>query len=113
MGGPFVRAFRTRGRWLALEDVREKPERIDRMLAQLRLAGLFDGLAGVLLGDFRRGRDDLHDAVVALLRVHLPDRRAPIVGRCNFGHIWPAAPLPLHRRLQVLRRGREVQIDPA
>jgi len=111
MGGPFARAVSGRGRWLALEDVNEKPERIDRMLAQLRMAGALDRLEGVLLGDFHRGKEDLHDAVVALLRFHLPTRAIPVIGRCNFGHVWPAAPLPLHRPLQMTRRGREVRIE--
>jgi len=111
MGGPFARVVSGRGRWLALEDINEKPERIDRMLAQLRMAGALDGLEGVLLGDFHRGKDDLHDAVVSLLRFHIPTRAIPVVGRCNFGHIWPAAPLPLHRPLQMTRRGREVRIN--
>lgn len=110
LGGPFAGAVRTRGRWLALEDVNEKPERIDRMLAQLRLAGMLDAVEGLLLGDFHRGRDDLHDAVAALLRFHLPNRRIPVVGRCNFGHVWPSAPLPLNQPSEMVRRGRDVHI---
>jgi len=110
MGGPYARAFDTRAGWLAVEDVNEKPERIDRMLAQLRLAGLFDRIEGVLLGDFHRDRDDLHDAVVELLRFHLPSRRIPVVGRCNFGHVWPVAPLPIRRPLRLWRQGDVVHL---
>lgn len=105
LGTPFERTFATRGKWLALEDVNEKPERIDRMLAQLRLAGLFDRVEGLLLGDFRRDRKDLHGAVVELLRFHLPSHKIPVVGHCNFGHVWPAAPLPLNRPLCLVRQG--------
>jgi len=110
MGSPFARAVSTRRRWLAIEDVNEKPERIDRMLAQLRLSGMMDGLEGVLLGDFHRGDEDLRDAVAACLRYHLPDRRVPVVQRCDFGHVWPAAPLRLNQPLPVRRVGREVRI---
>ena len=49
MGTPFE--IETRGRVLFLEDVGEEPYRIDRMLTQLRLAGKFDGVAGVVLGE--------------------------------------------------------------
>ncbi|MBN1341479.1 MAG: LD-carboxypeptidase [Phycisphaerae bacterium] len=111
MGGAHARAARPRGRWLALEDVREKPERIDRMLAQLGAAGMFDRVEGVLLGDFHRGHEDLQDAVLELLRFHLPSSRIPVVGRCNFGHLWPAAPLPLNRRLLLRCREDEVTIE--
>lgn len=42
----------TRGAVLFLEDVNESPYRIDRMLTQLRGAGMLDDVAGVVLGDF-------------------------------------------------------------
>ena len=41
----------TRDRILFLEEVNEKPYRIDRMLTQLRHAGLFDDVAGVIFGE--------------------------------------------------------------
>ena len=36
-----------------LEDVNEEPYRIDRMLTQLRLAGVFERCKGIILGDFK------------------------------------------------------------
>jgi len=110
MGTPFAGSVDTRGHWLALEDVNEKPERLDRMLAQLGLAGLLECAEGILLGDFHRDSNDHHDAVVELLRFHLPSRRVPIVGRCNFGHIWPAAPILLRQPLTATCRRGEVVI---
>ncbi len=49
LGTPY--ALETRGRLLFLEDVNEKPYRIDRMLTQLRQAGRLDGVAGVIFGE--------------------------------------------------------------
>lgn len=49
LGTPY--APDTRGRLLFLEDINEKPYRVDRLLTQLRQAGLFDGVAGVLFGE--------------------------------------------------------------
>ena len=40
------------GAILALEDVDERPYRLDRYLTQLRLCGALRGLAGVVLGQF-------------------------------------------------------------
>lgn len=40
------------GSILFLEDVGERPYRLDRLLTQLRLAGALEGVRGVLLGDF-------------------------------------------------------------
>ncbi len=42
----------TAGSILFLEDVGEKPYRIERMLTQLKMAGKFDDLAGVVTGAF-------------------------------------------------------------
>jgi muramoyltetrapeptide carboxypeptidase len=49
LGTPY--ALGTRGRLLFLEDVNEKPYRIDRMLTQLRQAGALDEVAGVIFGE--------------------------------------------------------------
>jgi muramoyltetrapeptide carboxypeptidase len=49
LGTPY--AIDTRDRLLFLEDVNEKPYRIDRMLTQLRQAGALDGVAGVIFGE--------------------------------------------------------------
>jgi len=49
LGTPY--ALHTRERLLFLEDVNEKPYRIDRMLTQLRQAGALDGVAGVVFGE--------------------------------------------------------------
>lgn len=47
----------TAGRVLLLEDVGEKPYRVDRMLRQLARAGLVDRVAGLAFGAFARCED--------------------------------------------------------
>lgn len=51
VGTPFAPVFR--GHILFLEDRGEPSYKIDRMLFQMKLAGCFDGLAGLILGDFQ------------------------------------------------------------
>lgn len=41
-----------RGSVLLIEDVGEKPYRLDRMWMHLQLAGLFEGVKGIVFGDF-------------------------------------------------------------
>lgn len=109
LGGQLGRRMRPDGRWLVLEDVNEAPYRIDRYLATLKLAGWFERIAGVLLGDFHTSDvADQTDAVVALLRYHAP-RRLPLLATGEFGHVWPMVGLPLNRPLRMsARRGGAV-----
>ncbi len=72
------------GQILLLEDIGEATYRIDRMLTQMKMAGLFDGLAGVVLGSFEDcGSGDEIDALV--LEV-FADRPIPIVAGAPVGH---------------------------
>lgn len=60
----------TRGKILFLEDIGEKPYRIERMLTHLKMAGKLDGVAGVVFGDFidchGDGPRDLRQVIVDL-----------------------------------------------
>jgi muramoyltetrapeptide carboxypeptidase len=49
-GTPYTPEFK--GSIAVLEDVGEAPYKIDRMLCQMRMAGCFDGIAGLALGTF-------------------------------------------------------------
>jgi len=100
MGTPFE--IDTRGRILLLEDVDEQPYSIDRMLTQLRLAGKFDGCAGVIFGecnacrpsDYKPGFEstlslgEVLDEILGKLRV-------PVLAGLTFGHTDDQLTLPL------------------
>ena len=50
LGTPY--ALQPQGAILLIEDVNEAPYRVNRMLSQLRLAGVLDAVAGVVAGSF-------------------------------------------------------------
>lgn len=84
-----------RGALLLLEDVDEAPYRIDRMVTHLRTAGLLEGLAGIVLGQFTRcnaGRPELLQGTLADLFGDLP---VPVVTGMPVGHEAPNRTLPL------------------
>lgn len=73
---------------LVLEEIGETPYRIDRMLTQLRQAGVMDGLAGVALGAFT---DCLPPAgslwsLEDMLREHLEPLGVPVLAHLPVGH---------------------------
>lgn len=89
--GPLAGRLRPHGKWLVIEDVNEATYRIDRCLATLKLAGWFEKLAGVIVGDFHTAEtSDQRHEVAALLRFHTPTR-LPITVADRVGHVWPMA----------------------
>lgn len=87
------------GALLLLEDISEEPYRVDRMFTQLRLAGVLDRIAGLLLGSFTGAESP--DAVLA---DHLLRLRCPVLAGWPSGHGQPNRPLPL---------GVHAEMDPA
>ena len=82
LGTPFEPRFKHR--ILLLEDRGEAIYRIDRMLFQMKLAGCFDGIAGLVLGSFE-GCGSL-DAVFQVFEEHFRDISAPILAGFDVGH---------------------------
>ena len=75
LGSQYRKNIDTKGKWLAIEDLQEYPHRIDRYLAQLKLAGMFDRCEGLILGDFHYDNINQNDAVLRLLKYHLPCKK--------------------------------------
>lgn len=77
-----------RGAILVLEDVGEVPFRLDRMLQQLRSAGVFDGVAGVAFGRFVQCNppEGATWTVAELLQEAVADLGVPVVGELPIGH---------------------------
>ncbi len=78
------------GALLFVEDISEEPYRVDRMLTQLRLAGVLGRIAGLLVGSFSGA-----ESADAVLADHLPRLRCPVLAGWPSGHGQPNRPLPL------------------
>ncbi len=78
---------------LLLEDRGEAPYRIDRMLSQMKLAGCFDGVRGILLGSFQDcgGMDDITRVFADVFA----DAGIPILGGFPIGHGETNLTIPL------------------
>ena len=88
LGTPW--AWPSDGTILFLEDVSEALYRVDRLLTQLRHAGVLDGARGFLLGSFSEDADP-----VAVLREHLAGLGKPLLAGWPAGHAIPNRALPL------------------
>ena len=91
-------------RILLLEDVGERPYRLDRMFWQIAQAGLFSKIKALVLGEFRNCFNDDEEKRNFLQRVrcYLEDYNIPVLYGLPFGHSENIHTLPL---------GLEVEID--
>ncbi|WP_242873683.1 LD-carboxypeptidase [Pseudacidovorax intermedius] len=95
---------------LFLEDVGEHPYRIERMLEQLRLAGVLARQKAIVLGQFTGFKAAPHDrgfklrTVVDRLRTQV---KAPVLTGLPFGHVPTKVLLPVGAAVDVAVEGRE------
>ena len=103
-GTPWALEPSAEGTVLFLEDVHERPYRIDRMLRQLRLSGAFEGLRGIVFGDMRgcAAKQDEGYALEAVILEALDGIEVPIALGLSSGHTAnPAISLPLGVRASL------------
>jgi muramoyltetrapeptide carboxypeptidase len=83
------------GAILFIEDVSEPPYRIDRMLMQLKLAGVFEEVSGIIVGHFLGpdGQDLVSEAERLVLEMTQANT-IPIISRYPHGHTLPNLTLP-------------------
>ena len=94
LGTPW--AWRMQGAVLFLEDINEEPYRVDRLLTQLRLAGVLEAAAGFVLGSFTKKASP-----TALLIETLLPAGKPLLAGWPSGHGTPNLPLPLGLRVAL------------
>jgi muramoyltetrapeptide carboxypeptidase len=83
------------GAILLIEDVDEAPYRVDRMLTQLRRAGVLAGLAGVAVGQFVNCTDRWSTDVADVIGERLGDLGVPVLGGLPIGHGTDQLAVPL------------------
>lgn len=93
MGTPYE--LDTEGSILFIEDAGEKVYVLDRMLTQLKNAGKFDGVGGVIFGSLIPPEDEPHDVEAMILDV-LSDFTGPIMTNFPAGHVDEFITLPLN-----------------
>lgn len=91
------------GKILILEEVHEEPYRVDRMLAQLRLAGVFDQIAGVVLGDFSSciAKDPADGTIEEVLRDYFQNLTVPVATGLPYGHNMDHILIPIGQELTL------------
>lgn len=105
---------RASGCILFLEDVGEPAYRLDRLLVQLRDAGVLEGVVGLALGRFTEEPEGDDDAVRAVIESFARELAVPAVLDFPIGHVdhnW-TLPLGVQARLNADAAALEI-IEPA
>jgi muramoyltetrapeptide carboxypeptidase len=97
VGTPF--APRMRGRLLFLEDHNEALYRLDRMVHHLLLAGVLEGVKGIILGAFTNCGS--RDGFLAVLSAALAPLRVPVLADFPVGHQPDNHTLPIGIRARL------------
>jgi len=109
----------TRDAILFFEDVNEALPRVDRLLSQLAAAGKFDGVKGVVVGNFTRiAGTNLDDAqaqslLYPLLLEQFGARGIPVLAGWPSGHGEPNLTLPLGARVTLDTARTALRLDQA
>lgn len=102
VGSPYVPDLN--GAILFLEDVGEDIYRIDRMITQLKLAGVFNQLAGFVFGQCTNCGPDADYGSLTLeqvLRDHIQPLEIPAWQGAAIGHVEPILTLPIGTQVEI------------
>lgn len=100
------------GKILFLEEVGEKTYKIDRFLNQLKKAGVFQKVNGIILGDFRNCPPDSEDdmSLMEVFEDYLKGLGIPVVYDFETGHSEPMLTLPLGAKAEIDTARKEIKI---
>lgn len=110
LGTPYMPSLQ--GAVLFLEDVGERPYRLDRMWTHLELAGVFEQVRGIVLGDFT-GCDDKEPALTAneILRELAVASKLPCAAGFRVGHGDVNYPVPFGIQVRLDADAQTLDFD--
>lgn len=115
MGTPYDVDFD--GRIVFLEEIGEKPYRVDRMITQLVNSGKLDKAAGVVMGVFADCSPSSKDAeflkyagLSEILKDRFSSLNVPVMYGMPFGHISDNVTLPMGIRAEIDTKSRSLKI---
>jgi len=99
---------------LVLEDVDEAPHRVDRMIAQLRHAGVLRSIGGLILGRFTdcvpSDPSKPHLTIDEVLQDAIRTLDCPVLTNLQYGHIAKKLTIPIGVRATLNTRSGELRV---
>lgn len=111
LGTPFWPDFT--GKILLIEDVGESPMRLDRYLNQLKYAGVFDAVKGVIIGkltDSEKEDGSEKGMLNRILNYYFQNFEGPVINFFDYGHIPVKHTMPIGARVAINSEGAQIEI---
>ena len=89
---------------LFIEETNEEPYRVDRMLWQLKQAGVFNKIVGLIIGSFNKCNPEEPEKSFSLNEVfeqHFSQSTIPVYQGASFGHTADKFTLPIGTRVEM------------
>lgn len=111
LGTPYE--INTDGKILFLEETGEASYRVDRMLQQLKLAGKFKNIKGIILGDFQKPKNQDPDdmSLDEVFYDNFWKMNIPIIKNFKSGHVRPFISVPIGVNAKIDTFKKEIIID--
>lgn len=100
-----------RGKFLFLEEIGERPHKVDRMLTQLELTGSLKGCRGILLGDFLVRPEDKGLLWNSVIPRFTDNTKIPVFKGIPSGHGKIQRTLPLNTKAKVIKSKGRFQLQ--
>jgi muramoyltetrapeptide carboxypeptidase len=114
LGTPYLPNLK--GAILLMEDIGEKPYHIDRMLAHLKNAGIFDRIGAMIMGRMTncwpKARKPDYLTLAEILLEMTASRPMPIYMEMPYGHHPERLTLPIGVKVRISPEGLELLEDP-
>jgi len=98
---------------LFLEDVGERPYKIDRMMQNLRLGGVLSEITGLVVGQFGECEEDplMHQSIAEIIAAAVSDYNYPVLFNFPAGHVDYNLPIimGLSATLEVAKHGSKLE----
>ena len=95
---------------LFIEDIGEPPYRVDGMLAHLKLAGIWDSLAGLVIGDFSMSSDSSEEEMKGVFEDYCRSAPFPVAMGLRYGHIPCKNAMPIGVQARLIVSDREATL---
>jgi len=91
----------TKNKILFIEDIDERPYRIDRMIVHLKRSGIFEDLRGLIVGHFSKidNHTDFGYAIHEIILSHTEKYNFPICFGAPIGHVMPNHPVIIGKNI--------------